>query len=171
MRRNQVKSSKDGGAEKKPKGGLSFGFFLFVVGVVASSMLLMVMLQQFALKSDLSARKTQTRINTELTKQKSLRLQLAKLMSPGRIEKMAKDDLGMEEQAGVIYLKYTKDAQGNLACTSTYESLEPTPPPAGDSTAEADGSKSAAGAAAEEKTADKSASVAGKEPSGTLTKQ
>jgi len=170
MRRNQVKSAKKKGAEKKPKGGLSFGFFLFVVGIVASSMMLMVLLQQFALKSDLSARKTESRMNSELTRQKSLRLQLAKLMSPGRIEKMAKDDLGMEEPSGVIYLKYTKDAQGNMACTSTYEGQE-TPGTPSDSTAGADASKSASGKTTEEKTADTSASVAGKEPSGTLTKQ
>ena len=139
--------------------------------MMAGCGLLMVLMQQLALKSDVATRRIESRASAELTRQKSLGLELARLKSPGRVAKLARDELGMEEPAGVIYLKYVKDARGNLASSSTYESWSQTPAAAGEKQDSSTGEENTVSSGGEEKTADNSASVAGKEPSKTLTKR
>ena len=171
MRRNQVRSAKNGIVGRRPGRGFSFGFFLLAVLVMAACGLLMVLMQQLALKSDVATRLIENRTSAELTRQKSLRLELVRLKSPGRVAKLARDELGMEEPAGVIYLKYVKDDRGNLASSSTYESWSQPPAAAGEKQDSSVGGESTVNPGGEEKTADNSASMAGKEPSKTLTRK
>lgn len=107
--------------------GLSFGFFLFVCVMLAGTGVFILVQHQFAVMSELKVDKVERRIAGEKARQKSLRIELARLKSPARTSRIAMDELGMVEPGGVIYLKYGRDAKGNMVCQSSYEKRSVSP--------------------------------------------
>ncbi|MBU1944487.1 MAG: hypothetical protein KKF41_13815 [Actinobacteria bacterium] len=104
------------------------GFLVAVLFALTAIAFFIQVQQQLAAKSALKARAVQKSITAEKTRQKELRMVLARLKSPGRVARIAQDELSMGEPGGVIYLKYTRDADGNIASESTYEKREPARP-------------------------------------------
>ena len=101
---------------------------MLILFILAGMGVFMVAMHQGALSNDLSALRLEQKISSEKAKQKSLRMSLARLKSPGRVTREAIDELGLSEPSAVIYLKYTKDGNGNIVCQSNYETTaeEPT---------------------------------------------
>lgn len=153
MARGKVKpkrKAKNKRGERQRK-SLGFGFFLVVCAITAGTGVFIVAQNQLAVSGELKARKLDQSISAETAKQKSLRIELAKLNSPARIARIAQEQLAMGEPAGVIYLKYTRDAQGNLVSQSSYEQRsEPAKQPA---------------------SGNKTTAAAGEEPSRVLTQR
>ena len=108
-------------ARRARKRGLSFGFLIFVFIFLAGTGVFMLVQRQFAVTCDVKVRKLQAQIDAEKSSQESLRLSIAKLKSPGRIARIAGDEMGLGDPAGIIYLKYAKDASGKMVCASTFE--------------------------------------------------
>ena len=110
-------------AADKParKKGLSFGFLIFVFIFLAGTGMFMLVQRQFAVTCDLKVRRLQQKIDSEKSKQESLRLGIARFKSPGRIARIASDDLGLGYPTVVIYLKYKRGPDGNIVCASTFE--------------------------------------------------
>jgi len=137
MQRKRKPDKKDRAKPKAPKArakktrqrGLSFGFLIIVLVILAGTGVFMLVQRQFAVRCDIKSTRLEASISAEKSKQESLRLTLARLKSPGRITRMAGDELGLTEPSGVIYLKFTRDAKGNMVCQSTYEKREPTTAP------------------------------------------
>ncbi|MHB8894878.1 MAG: FtsB/FtsL family cell division protein [Candidatus Geothermincolia bacterium] len=128
LRRESAK--KKAGAQKprrdkseRPKKGLNLGFLFLVFIFLAGTGVFMLVQHQCAVRSDLKTRRLESSISAEKSKQESLRLTLARLKSPGRVARIAIDELGLSEPGGVIYLKYARDASGNVVTQSTYEEL------------------------------------------------
>jgi cell division protein FtsL len=111
----------------KGRKGLTFGFLMMLLFILAGIGVFVVAMHQGAISNDLSALHVEQKIAREKTKQKSLRMSLARLKSPGRITREATDELGLLEPTAVIYLKYTKDGNGNIICQSNYERTEEEP--------------------------------------------
>jgi cell division protein FtsL len=112
--------------------GLSFGFLIFVFLFLAATGVFMLVQHQYAVRNDLKETSLSTKIANEKSRQETLRLSLARLKSPGRVARIAGDELGLGEPSGVIYLKYARDASGNIVCQSTFEKRvvpEPAPKP------------------------------------------
>ncbi len=105
---------------------------MLVLLILAGTGVFMVAMQQGAVSSDLEARRVEQKIAAEKAEQKSLRLDLARLNSPGRVARIAQDELGFGEPGAVIYLKYTRGKDGKIACQSTLERTEREPPSAKD---------------------------------------
>jgi cell division protein FtsL len=122
------KKNKKRARRPKERKGLTFGFLMLVLLILAGTGVFMVAMQQGAVSSDLEARRVEQKIAAEKAKQKSLRLDLARLNSPGRVARIAQDELGFGEPGAVIYLKYTRDNSGKIACQSTLERTEREPP-------------------------------------------
>jgi cell division protein FtsL len=128
--RSKTKNNERKGKRKrrtKDRKGLTFGFLMMLLFLLACMGVFMVAMHQGALSKDLSASRVEQKIAQEKTKQKSLRMSLARLKSPGRITRVATDELGLSEPTAVIYLKYTKDGNGNIICQSNYEKTEEQP--------------------------------------------
>ena len=106
---------------KRCRKGMTFGFLMLILFILAGMGVFMVAMHQGALSNDLSALRVEQRISQEKTKQKSLRMSLARLKSPGRVTREAIDVVGLTEPTAVIYLKYTRDANGKVVCQSNYE--------------------------------------------------
>jgi cell division protein FtsL len=113
--------------ERQPK-GLHFGFLFLVFFFLAATGVFMLAQHHYTVRNDIASRKLQSQIDVEKSKQESLRLRLAALKSPGRVARIATDELGLSEPGGVIYLRYSKDAAGNMVCQSTYEELQVSEP-------------------------------------------
>lgn len=113
---------------RRERKGLTFGFLMLVLAILAGTGVFMVAMQQGAVSSDLRSRKVEQRIAAEKASQKSLRLELARLKSPARVTRMAMDELGFVEPEAVIYLRYTRDEDGNVTCQSTMERTGRQPP-------------------------------------------
>lgn len=110
--------------------GLTLGFMVFVILFVAGSAFFVLVQRRGMMGCEVKARRIESKIAMEKSRQERLRLSLAKLKSPGRVARIASDELGLTEPAGVIYLKYERDAQGNMICQSTFEERSlPEPPP------------------------------------------
>jgi cell division protein FtsL len=122
------KKNKEKARRPKERKGLTFGFLMLVLLILAGTGVFMVAMQQGAVSSDLESRRVEQDIAAEKAAQKSLRLDLARLNSPGRIARIAQDELGFAEPGAVIYLKYTRDSNGKIACQSTLERTEREPP-------------------------------------------
>lgn len=105
----------------KVRKGLTFGFTMLVLFILAGTGVFMVAMQQGAVSSDLDARRVEQKISAEKAKQKSLRLTLARSNSPGRVARIAQDELGFSEPIAVIYMRYTREKNGSMACQSTLE--------------------------------------------------
>jgi len=136
--------------------GLNFGFLILVFLFLACTGVFMLVQHQYSVRCDLKTTRLETRIANEKSRQEALRLSLAQLKSPGRVARVAGDELGLGEPTGVIYLKYARDANGNMVCQSTFEErTSPEPPP---------------GAAQPEKTGNTQASVV-EGPGGALTRR
>lgn len=114
--------------KERPKKGLNFRFFLVVCIVLAGTGVFILVQHHYSVSSDLKVRQMEKEIEQEKERQKSLRISLARLKSPDRIARMAQDELGMSEPTGVIYLKYSRDTNGNLVCQSTFEKRSKAPP-------------------------------------------
>jgi cell division protein FtsL len=108
--------------KKEPK-SLHLGFLFLVFVFLAATGVFMLAQHHYTVRNDLASRRLQSQVDVEKSKQESLRLKLAALKSPGRVARIAIDELGLSEPGGVIYLRYTKDASGNMVCQSTYEEL------------------------------------------------
>jgi len=136
--------------------GLNFGFLILVFLFLACTGVFMLVQHQYSVRCDLKTTRLETRIANEKSRQEALRLSLARLKSPGRVARIAGDELGLGEPTGVIYLKYARYANGNMVCQSTFEErTSPEPPP---------------GAAQPEKTGNTQASVV-EGPGGALTRR
>jgi len=116
------------GKKEKPKKGLTFRFFLVVCLILAATGVFILVQLQYSVSSDLKVREIDQAIEGEKADQKSLRVSLARLKSPARITRMAQDELQMSDPTGVIYLKYSRDEEGNLICQSTFEERVKAPP-------------------------------------------
>ena len=114
--------------KERPKKGLDFRFFVVVCLLLAGTGVFILVQHQFSVYSDLKGRQIEKKIEQEKESQKSLRISLARLKSPARIARIAQDELGMSEPTGVIYLKYSRDTNGNLVCQSTFEKRSKAPP-------------------------------------------
>ncbi len=114
--------------KKKPKKRLNFRFFVVVCLILAATGVFILVQLQYSVSSDLKVREIEQAIEAEKADQKSLRVSLARLKSPARITRMAQDELEMREPTGVIYLKYSRDEEGNLICQSTFEERAKAPP-------------------------------------------
>ena len=101
--------------------GLNFRFFLLCCALLTASAVFVLYVNQSALDADIKTRKVEEETHRERALQKDLRMKLARLKSPGRIARIAIDELGMTEPDGVIYLKYRRGATGGLSCESTFE--------------------------------------------------
>lgn len=132
---------------RRERKGLTFGFLMLVLAVLAGTGVFMVAMQQGAVSSDLRSRKIEQQIAAEKAMQKSMRLEIARLKSPGRVTRIAMDELGLIEPEAVIYLKYARDENGNVTCQSTMERTDREPP----------------------KGTEEDRAPAGEEPSGSLT--
>jgi cell division protein FtsL len=119
--RSKAAKGKKSSRRPRQRKGLTFGFLMLVLFLLAGMGVFMVAMHQNAISNDLAARGLEQRINAEKSKQKDLRITLARLKSPGRVTRMATDELGLTEPGGVIYLKYKFDASGNMVCQSTFE--------------------------------------------------
>jgi cell division protein FtsL len=114
--------------KKRPKKGLDFRFFLVVCVLLAATGVFILVQHQYSVSSDLKVREIDEAIEVQKANQKSLRISLARLKSPARITRLAQDELGMNEPTGVIYLRYSRNENGNLVCQSTFEEKAKAPP-------------------------------------------
>jgi cell division protein FtsL len=129
MARKSVSSRATGKTRGRRK-GLNFRFFLVVCFILAGTGVFILVQHQFSVSCDLKSRRIDEQVKDEKAMQKSLRVSLARLKSPARVARIAQDDLDMAEPTGVIYLKYSRDEQGNLVCQSTFEKRsQPRPVP------------------------------------------
>lgn len=113
----------------KPRaGGLTLWFMVFVILFLAGTAFFVLVQHQFTMRCDVKARRIESKTAMEKSRQERLRLSIAKLKSPGRVARIAGDELGLTEPSGVIYLKYTRDAGGNMICQSTFEERQPPGP-------------------------------------------
>jgi cell division protein FtsL len=101
--------------------GLTFGFLMMVLFILAGTGVFMVAMQQGAVSKDLAERRIEDKEAAEKAKQKSLRVEIARLQSPDRVMKIADDELNMTDPSTVIYLKYSRDHSGKVTCQSTTE--------------------------------------------------
>ena len=124
---NNKKSKKKARAPRERK-GLTFGFLMLVLFILAGTGVFVVAMHQSVVSRDLAERRCEQQIAAEQEKQESLRLELARLKSPDRVARIAADELGLQDPVAVIYLKYSLDGSGKIACQSTMErtSQEPT---------------------------------------------
>lgn len=128
------KRSRNGGRQESRR--LSVGFLVAVLLALTAIAFFIQIQQQLAARSDIKVRSIEKSIAGEKVRQKQLRIVLARLKSPGRVARIAQDELSMGEPTGVIYLKYSRDANGNTACESTFEKRDPVRPAAKPPTAE-----------------------------------
>lgn len=119
--KDKARTGKKSSRWLKERKGLTFGFLMLVLFLLAGTGVFMVAMNQNAVSSDLAARRVELSIAAEKSKQKDLRISLARLKSPARVTRMATDELGLTEPGGVIFLKYTLDASGNMVCQSSFE--------------------------------------------------
>ena len=117
------KSKRQKEKERPEKKGLNMGFIFLVLIVLAGTGVFMLVQHQFAVRAEIKTRSVEVRITEEKSKQESLRLSLAALKSPGRVARVATDELGLADPTGVIYLKYSRDASGTIITQSTYEEI------------------------------------------------
>lgn len=130
MKKPVKKAKTEPASRPAEKRGLNLGLLLVVFVFLAATGVFMLVQHQYAVRNDLKSRSVEARISSEKSKQEQLRLTLARLKSPGRVARIAADELGLSDPSGVIYLKYSRDAAGNLVCQSTLEELAPPQPPA-----------------------------------------
>lgn len=157
---NRPRAPRSGREVEPPRErGLSVGLVFVILVFLAATGVFMLVMRQCTVRADLEMRKVESRIADERSRQESLRLTLARLKSPGRVARIAGDELGLTDPSGVIYLKYSRDSSGNLSTQSTFEEL---PRPAIRAKQER-GARVAAGEASEEGTAERN----GEETSGT----
>lgn len=136
MRAKKGKSRKKTGARNagrketrnRRSNSFSFGFFLVVCLILAGTGVFILVQHQYAVTNELKVDRIDQNILSNKARQKSLRIKLAKLKSPGRVARIAEEELGMVEPGGVIYLKYRRDQNGKLVCMSTYEKRSEAPP-------------------------------------------
>lgn len=129
MAKKKAKKNKKKAKKRRPSGkGLSFGFLIVALAIVAATGMFILVQHQYTVTGELKVGRIDTKIEAERAEQKSLRVKLAKLKSPARVARLAQDELGMTEPSGVIYLKYGHDANGNLVCQSSYEKVSPLTP-------------------------------------------
>jgi cell division protein FtsL len=112
-------------AARQPNKGLTAGFLIFVLFFLAGTAVFMLVQHRYAIRNDLEAQRLSSKISAEKSRQERLRLSIARLKSPGRVARIASDELGLSEPSGVIYLKYERDARGNMVCQSTFEQRSP----------------------------------------------
>lgn len=132
MKRKKAAAAVTPKEKKKTRGrsakGLTLGFLMFVLAVMAGIGVFMVAMQQGAVSSDMRCMSIEQRVAAEKAKQKSLRLEIARLKSPGRVTRIAKDQLRLTEPETVIFLRYSRDASGRVTCSSTMERTGHEPP-------------------------------------------
>ncbi|MBN1288060.1 MAG: septum formation initiator family protein [Actinobacteria bacterium] len=123
--------------KKKPtvKGKLkeshfSFRFFVLVCVLLAGLGIFILVQQNYSVTNDLKIREMEEKIEAQKGKQKELRISLARLKSPARITRIARDELGLDDPGQVVYVMYTRDAGGNMVCQSCLEKRVKPPSPA-----------------------------------------
>lgn len=111
--------------ERTARKGLDFKFFVAVCLMLSGMALFILVQHHYSVRNGVRTRAIEEEIAREKAEQKDLRSDLARLKSPARIARIAQDELGYAEPVGVVYLKYSRDADGNLICQSTYERQRP----------------------------------------------
>ena len=96
-------------------------FLVLVLAILFGTGGFIVLQNQLSVMTEFKARKIDARMAGESDRQKTLRVKLARLKSPARVVRIARDELEMAEPEAVVYLKYERDASGALACQSSYE--------------------------------------------------
>jgi len=99
--------------------GLTFGFLMIVLLILGCIGVFMVAMHQSAVGRDLETRRVEQKIASEKTKQKSRRVELARLRSPGRVARVAQEELDFQEPGTVIYLRYSSTSDGGVASIET----------------------------------------------------
>ena len=109
-------------ASKRPHGkGLTFGFLMLVLFILGCIGVFMVAMHQFSISKDLQARKIEQEIASEKAKQKSLRVEIARLRSPGRVARVAQEQLDFRQPNTVIYIRYSSASDEGIAVLETYQ--------------------------------------------------
>lgn len=114
-RRSKKKVAK-GKAEKKP----GFWSLIFIFLAITLICIFALVMRNFAVVNAAKEEKVQTQIEEEKAKQRDLQGELARLESPERISRIAKEQLGMAESSEVVYLRYARDGS-KLVSLRTYK--------------------------------------------------
>ncbi|GEM_PF-5730404 len=101
----------------------SFRFIAVVLFVLFAACALSVLYTNLSNRNEISVRRIEERIKSEVQKQKELRVKLARVCSPERIARIAVDELGMREPEKVIFLRYAKRPDGQLISESKLEKM------------------------------------------------
>jgi cell division protein FtsL len=84
---------------------LVFFCFVLVAMAVSGLFILSVLLQVMVAQNEMRVREIERQVELERRQQEELRVGIASLESPTRIEKIAAEDLGMEQVTKAEYLK------------------------------------------------------------------
>lgn len=129
--KKKPKSNKRKSIKKKSSARNQLGFKTFLlVCITLTGLGIFILIQNnYAVLNDVKIRKVDESIQNEKMEQKAIRLKLARLKSPARISRIARDELGLGEPCQLVYVKFTRDADGNMTCQSSLEKrIAPKPP-------------------------------------------
>jgi cell division protein FtsL len=112
---NQVKATR--------KNNLTFGFFIFVCIFLAMTGIYILAQHQFTLNNQIKISRLDEKIAKEKAVQKTLRVKLARLQSPARVERIARDILGMSDPNSIIYLRIEKGSNVRIVSKSKCDNL------------------------------------------------
>ncbi len=93
------------GAEDGRRVRIVFVCFSCVAAFVCGLLLLSVILHVMVVQNEMRARELEKRIELEKRDQEALRLEIASLEAPARVERIAVEELRMEQVARVEYLE------------------------------------------------------------------
>jgi cell division protein FtsL len=108
-------------ARSRRRRDLDFGFFILVCVILAGIGVFILVQHQYSVNSELKKQRIEKQVTDEKDKQEALRIELARVKSPDRVSRIAKDELGMVEPGAVVYLRYKRDSNGKIVCRSSYE--------------------------------------------------
>jgi cell division protein FtsL len=111
---------------------LTFGFLMLVLFILGCIGVFMVAMHQSAVGRDIETRRIEQEIASEKTKQKSMRVELARLRSPGRVARVAQEELDFQEPCTVIYLRYSSTSDGGVASIKTHAARDKESPEQGE---------------------------------------
>lgn len=129
-KKKQKPETKNTSSKKKvAKSELGFKTFLLICLLLSGLGIFILIQNNYAVMNDVKIRKVDESIQEEKMEQKALRLRLAKLKSPARVSRIARDELGLGDPGQLVYVKFTRDANGNMICQSSLEKrMIPKPP-------------------------------------------
>lgn len=102
--REAAERPRRGEAERR-RTRLVFACFSCVAAFVCGLLLLSVFLHVMVVQDEVRTRELERRIELERRRQESLRVEIASLEAPRRIERIAVEELKMERVSGAVYLE------------------------------------------------------------------